>query len=445
MATVAERIREVYTEAQAIAAKGVLSESDSATFAQLIAEGDSLQAQASQLKKFGDFESFAQSSAGTLPLAANGVSVLSGGQAGETVVTRTKAGTLLEQYGEGIYSDKLQGTIGTTAYRDAFKSYLKHGKDVGGTHLKTLQEAADTSGGFMVPSDMLDRVISKEPTPTRVAGKVTQLSTGRDQLLIPRVNYTADDLYTTGVRVTFTGETPASSTAARVTDPVFGRTQIPVFTAMLTLPITNDLIEDSQFPLISYITGKFAETIDLLRDNLVLNGTGQGQASGILLNPGDAAGTQPALVKSGLASALSADGIIDLAYALPEQYDENACFVMNKVSGQRSVAKLKTTTNEYLFRMGLQDNGIQGPSLRNGMLLGYDICLSGFMPNVAAGTTPVIFGDLRGYYMVNRIGLSIQVLRELYAETNQIMLVGRIRLGGQVAEAYRIKVQNVSA
>jgi HK97 family phage major capsid protein len=62
------------------------------------------------------------------------------------------------------------------------------------------------------------------------------------------------------------------------------------------------------------------------------------------------------------------------------------------------------------------------------------------MPNTGANNYPIIFGDLRGYYLVNRVGFSVQVLRELYAETNQILLLGRVRFGGGVGEEWRIKV-----
>jgi HK97 family phage major capsid protein len=62
------------------------------------------------------------------------------------------------------------------------------------------------------------------------------------------------------------------------------------------------------------------------------------------------------------------------------------------------------------------------------------------MPNVAANNYPVIFGDLSGYTMVNRVGFSIQVLRELYAELGQVAVVGRIRFGGQVLEPWRLRL-----
>jgi HK97 family phage major capsid protein len=175
-----------------------------------------------------------------------------------------------------------------------------------------------------------------------------------------------------------------------------------------------------------------------LYDNMILNGTGLGQPSGILLNPG-ADNSQPAVVNSGDANTLTADGLISLGFTLPEQYEDGAAFVMNKTSTAATVAKLKDQDNRYLWGYGLQDSGLQ-VNMRGRTLLGYDVVLSGFMPNVGTSNYPIIFGDLNGYYLVNRVGFSIQVLRELYAETNQVLILGRLRFGGQVTEPWKLRI-----
>jgi HK97 family phage major capsid protein len=71
--------------------------------------------------------------------------------------------------------------------------------------------------------------------------------------------------------------------------------------------------------------------------------------------------------------------------------------------------------------------------------------MSAFMADVATNSYSVLFGDLRGFYMVDRVGFSVRVLSELYAETNQVLLLGRIRFGGQVAEPWRMKIGKTSA
>lgn len=371
--------------------------------------------------------------------------VLSYTPAGVTVFDRTEQNRqmelrLQEAYGEGIFAAEKIGKTSTTEYREAFRAYLRRGiQGMSSVELRVLQEGSDPAGGYLVPEDVLSRIISREPTPTRVSGRATAIPTMRDRIAAPRVVYTTDDIYTTGMRVTWTGEVPASGTAHRVTDPVFGELAIDVHTAMMSLLVSRDFTEDSAFPVISWVTSKFGETVDLVRDDLMLNGNGVGRPHGILENPGTT--NEPAVTVSGSAAALMPDGLQDIVWDVPEQYEENATWVFNKTNTGKTIAKFKDTTNRYLWQP-FEQSGLVGG--RRSDLLSYPVTLSAFMPNISATTFPVIFGDLRGYYRVDRVGLSVEVLRERYAEENQILLLGRLRLGGDVAEPYRMRVQKIS-
>lgn len=442
-----DKLRQVIEAANTLHIKGILAKEDALRLEELLNESDALKAQITSEGRLGHLNDWAGGGKGIPPMTS-GAEIIGIKPAGATKISDGQVGRsrfleLQEAYGEGIFDTSALQKTGENDYRQAFKSYIRGGAErCNYQELKVLQEGADTQGGFLVPADILSRVIAREPTPTRIAARVTQLQTSRDQLLIPKINYSADNLYTTGMRVTWTGEVPASATAHRVTDPVFGQASVSIFTAMMSCPLTNDMIEDANFPIIGYLSGKFGETIDLLRDNMILNGTGVGQPMGVLFNPN--ATDQPATVISGSGSALTADGIVDLAFALPEQYDDNAAYIFNKTNVAAAIAKLKDTSNRYLWGSGVNDSGLDR-GWKNRSLLGYPVILSGFMPNVGAGTYPIIFGDLSGYYLVNRIGFSVQVLRELYAETNQVLVMGRIRFGGACLEPWKLKVQVVSA
>lgn len=340
--------------------------------------------------------------------------------------------------------------IKTTEYGSAIESFIrkKGDRNVTAKEYKTLQEGLDTEGGYLLPEDFLAQLISKKPTPTRVADYCTQMSTSVDRKVIPKVIWTADDIYTTGIRVAWVGENPGSATAARATDPVFGVVSIPVYTAMVSIPITKDMLEDSAVDIQQYLIDKFRETYDLVRDNMVLNGSGNNQPTGILTNVGGVspAPVGPAYVPTGNATALSGDGFIKLGFSLPEQYDVNARMIANKTNTGAAMATLKDGTGRYLWGYGMQDSGLAPGGLGSGarMMCGYPVVWSGFMPNVAANAYPVLFGDLSGYYLVNRVGLSIQILNELYAEQNYIVILGRLRFGGQVAEEWKLKALKVS-
>jgi len=359
-------------------------------------------------------------------------------------ITIDSFGTAIDDFqGGGAFSAKRWDAMCDPVYSKAFVAFIRSKgnfttQGLGDpAYFKALQEGLDDQGGVFVPPEMLQRVIGREPTPTRVAGKVTTITTSRDRVTMPRTQYSTDDLYATAFRATWTGEIPSSSTAADVTDTdLFGNVAIDVFTAMLSGSITNDMAEDSFFPIQGWMETQFRNTDALLRDNMVLNGTGIFQPSGILKNP-DGTG-EPSVIQSGTANDISADAIVDLPYRVPEQYMDNCEWVFNRTSTERAIAKLKDAENRYLFSDGTVNQGVANSRPTN--LVGFPICRSGFMPNIGDGAYPIVFGDLRGVYLANRLGITIQILRETKAKLNQFEVVARTRFGCKVVEPWKIKI-----
>lgn len=438
------KLRQTLEEIRTLQAKSEVTQEDVERIKVLLAEGNNLKSQIELLGKASDFDAEMNKSAGMLQLAAttnspDQASVVGMRQSGQAVVA-VKNGSLValeEGTEEPIIDEKVWKVISHPEYKRAFKAYLRRGMDgLRSDAIKVLQEGSDTAGGFLVPDDILSRLLTKEPAPTSIAARVTTLTTSRDRLSVPKVVWTTDNIYTTGMRVTWTGEIPASSTVHRVTEPSFGQASIPIYTAMMSLPLTNDMVEDASYPLVNWCTGKFSETIDLLKDNMVINGAGATQPAGILINADFITND----VHTTAAATLTWDGLIGLLYALPEQYDANAAVYMNKTNTALALARLQDGDGRPMWSMGPQDSGLAAGRI-NRPLMGYDVVFNAFMPNVGAGAYPIIFGDLRGYWLVNRVGFSIQVLREIYAETNQILLLGRVRFGGALIEDHRIRGQ----
>ena len=151
-------------------------------------------------------------------------------------------------------------------------------------------------------------------------------------------------------------------------------------------------------------------------------------------------GDGPASVNSGTAATLTADGLLNLAYAVPSQYEQNKKWYWSQAT-ELVVRKLKDTSNRYLWPVYNDSAFAAAPR----QLEGYPIVKDEFLPAIAAGAYSIAFGDMRGYLIADRVGLSIQRLDELYAETNITLLLARQRVGGQVVEPWRIKVQKIAA
>jgi HK97 family phage major capsid protein len=349
--------------------------------------------------------------------------------------------------GEGVVPEGQREAIATHSYKSAYESYLRRDLDqMGPNDVKTLQEGQDDAGGFLVPEDWRANLLKRTAARPNIRQNAQVITTSRDSVRMPKVVYAGDYRYTSGVRMKWVGETPAAASEHRVTDPVFGSELIQIYTGMASLPITLDLLEDAAFPIEGYITEILGEAFDLGEESVWVSGTGAGQPQGILTHPQIAvlsADTGNGMhVISGHASLLTADGIISVGMQLPEQYDINAKWYFNKRSVEQAIRKLKDSDNNYLWPVWPQVGGF-GP--HNLELLGYPVVRTPFMPNIAANAYPILFGDMRGYTIVDRIGLSIQRLRELYAETNLVVFLARKRVGGKLMETYRLQAQKVSA
>jgi len=325
-------------------------------------------------------------------------------------------------------------------YNGAFESYIRngYGENMGPNDRKTLTEGADSAGGFTVPEDYQTELIKKMATMATIRARARVATTSRDIAKWPKIHYTTDDKWTSGVRMTWTGESPASASTHRVTDPVFGLYSIPVHTAMASMPISNDLIEDSAFDIVGISSDLLAEAFTLGENTAFISGNGIGRPMGILTQVD---GDGPASVVSGSAGTLLADGLIDLAYALPAQYEGNATWTFAK-STEKVIRKLKDSNSDYLWPVWPQVGNFGVVSRE---LLGFPTMRDEFMPAIAASAYPIIFGDLRGYLVLDRVGISVQRLTEIYAETNVTLLLARKRLGGQTIEPWRLKVQKVAA
>ena len=141
-------------------------------------------------------------------------------------------------------------------------------------------------------------------------------------------------------------------------------------------------------------------------------------------------------------SASVGKGIVGVEAALPPQYETNAKWMATKATW--SVLRAITdTTGRPLW-----NPADAWPTNTNGYaptLLGYPVLKSQFMPAIAANAYPILFGDLRGYYIVDRVGLSVEVLREIRALRGEVVVYARKRVGGQLVHDWRLKDMKLAA
>lgn len=202
---------------------------------------------------------------------------------------------------------------------------------------------------------------------------------------------------------------------------------------------SQQLLEDALIDVAAWLAGEVDTEFAYQEGLAFTNGDGVGgKPKGFLRHATDAShpwGVIPA-VNSGAAAALTSDGIIDLVHDLPSERTPGAAFVMNRKT-QGAVRKLKDNQGRYLWE----------PSVTAGTpasLLGFPLHELAAMPDVAANSIPVAFGDWkRGYLIIDRIG--VQILRDPYSSKPMVQFYTRKRVGGAVTDPTALRLHKVAA
>jgi HK97 family phage major capsid protein len=429
-------------EAKALAGKENPSPDDLAKVTELLGKADEAKALADTHKRIAEGEEYGEKAAGTT--AAHLGFRQAGVNEGESPVDE-KSWRSVDVMIPGHYGMEKKTirynvplSVQKKGYEAAFEAYLRKGKaDMGPNDRKTLSEAVDTAGGYTVPDQWLAGLIAKQATMATVRNYARVVQASRDLIRVIRRKYNTNNEYTSGVRMTWTGESPAASTTARVTDQTYGEIAIPVNTALATQLVSFDLLEDNAYDVMGDSMSLFAEAFTLGENDVFWNGHGAGQPRGILTSLGDTTNWPNANVTdTASASTLTADELIEVAYGLPSQYENGARWFWAKAT-ELVIRKLTDTNGDYMWPVWAQRGNFSAPDRD---LEGYPITRDEAVPSTADatdGSIIAVLGNLNGYMIVDRVGLSVQRFDEVYAETNTALLLGRKRVGGQLLEDYK--------
>lgn len=316
-------------------------------------------------------------------------------------------------------------------YREAFNRAIRKSpddrrpEDVAALNKRkaALIKADDTAAGYLVaPSEMLSGIIKDivEVSPLRALG--TAISIGSQSLKMVKRTGTAG-------AATRVGE---QGTRSNTGDPAYGMIEIPAPEMYARAEISQQMLEDAGYDLEGELRGEFAEQFALKEGTEFVSGTGvNNQAEGLLTN------ASVGEVVSGAATAITADGLIALFYAPKTFYVSSSQFIMNR-NTIREVRKLKDGEGNYLWTPGI-------PGAVPNTILGAGYTEVPDMPDIGAGTYPVMFGDFRrAYVIVDRIALQVQVDYTTGADSGLVVFRARRRVGGGVRQAEPIKKLKIS-
>jgi HK97 family phage major capsid protein len=336
-------------------------------------------------------------------------------------------------------------------YRKSYGEYLRlwarsrdHGmafSQLGPQEQKALVEGVDSSGGFLVPPDIQAELLQRTAKKAQIRSMGARVvPTSRDRIQFPRVapHATSGSIYSSGFVGDWAGETPAFTDV----DASFGQFEIPIKKLRIATKLSNDFIADAALDILAWLAANGAENMALVEDKGFIAGDGAAlQPKGLLFCGAatvDVEGSTVNTISNTTAAAGTAPKILDLIYALPEQYADAAQFLMTRASEGKT---RKLVDGQGRFHWPI----VPGPGvLATGReLAGYLTRNSPFMPDDGVDTNKVYaYGDFGQYIIVQRAQITSVVLRERFADTDQTGIILFERVGGDVwnPDAFRFGV-----
>ena len=314
-------------------------------------------------------------------------------------------------------------------HRKAFETYLRKGDNanLGAIEMKSMSAGSDPDGGYLVPDEIETEIgrLLKDSSPIRSIAGIRQVS----------ASVYKKPFATTGAEAGWVGETASRS---ETDSPTLAELQFPAMELYAQPAATQALLDDAAVDLDKWIAEEVEFAFAEQETQAFISGNGTNKPRGFLDYTKVADGSWSwgnigyllTGVSAGFAASDPGDHLIDLVYALKAGYRQNASWVMNRRT-QGAVRKLKDGEGNYLWQ----------PAVTGGRasLLGYDIVEAEDMPDIAANSYAIAFGDFRrGYLIVDRLG--VRVLRDPYSAKPYVLFYTTKRVGGGVQNFEAIKL-----
>lgn len=269
-------------------------------------------------------------------------------------------------------------------------------------------EMAKTDNGAVIPTTIANKIIDRVKQIAPLYNLATKFNV-KGALTFP----VGKDSITTAYQEEFT-----ALTSSKVG---FDSLKLDGFLVGALSKISNSLINNSQFDIVSYVVNKVAESIAVFIENELINGTEK--INGVL----DTTKNTTVAKFETTADVPTTDELIAMQVEIPQQNQANCMWL---VSNKTLVAlrQLKDGNNRYL----LNDDVTNGFGYT---LLGKPVMVSDNMKD-----TNVVYGDFSAMYVNVHEDVAIQVLNEKYADEHATGVLAWLEVDGRVIEPQKLVV-----
>lgn len=285
-----------------------------------------------------------------------------------------------------------------------------------------LYEGSGPAGGYIVPVIVEDQVVPLAPTEMGVRSVAMVIPTATD-IKIP---------YGTAFG-TAAGKPEGTGDGSHLfteSDPTMGQFTLSAYMAggfrSISWELTQDVPSFNSFAVTDLLLAQ-----QMYEGGLYVTGTGTGQAQGLIGNTGT--GVTGVLQGTDNYGSELLAATFDVQGTLNGLYHPGASWLMSRATG---VAIRKAQMQANLFApVWTRENG-------KDYLHGYPVTFDSFMPSIAAGHTPVLFGNFKlGYLIGDRggSGISVKILDQPKAIEGMLVLLAYRRTDGRVRRSEAIQ------
>lgn len=272
-------------------------------------------------------------------------------------------------------------------------------------------ELTKTNNGSVIPTTIAQQIIKKVYDVSPILEK-SQKYNVKGKLQIPCYD-TNDGRITVAYAEEFT---PLTSSNGK-----FKNIELDGFLAGALSKISNSLINNSQFDIVSFVVNQMGEDIARFIERELLNGTA-GKVDGLskLTNS----------VTTAAGTAITADEVVKLKDSVKDVYQNNAIWIMSPAT-RTALRLLKSSDDHYLL-----NDDISSPF--GTVLLGKPVYVSDSMPDIKAGETTIYYGDMTGLATKFSENITTQVLREKYADEHATGVISWFEFDSKVQDEQKL-------
>lgn len=284
--------------------------------------------------------------------------------------------------------------------RRAFENYIR-----GRIVHERAGELTKTDNGSVIPATIAQQIVKKVYDISPILEK-SQKYNVKGKLQIPYYDTTDG-----GITVAYAEEfKPLTSSNGK-----FKNIELDGFLVGALSKISNSLINNSQFDIVSFVVDQMAEDIARFIEHELLIGTSD-KVTGL--------STMQNKVTAAAANAIVSDEVVKLKDSIKDVYQSNAIWIMSS-NTRTALRLLKDSDGRYL----LQDD-ITSPF--GSTLLGKPVYVSDNMPEIEADATAIYYGDMTGLATKFSENITTQVLREKYADEHATGVVAWFEFDSKV-------------